>query len=92
MRSHLNKYILAVFISLLSLVNAISSDGKLEKIKSLQKKASSGVIKLDSTSFTQLTSGPRNFSLIVVFTALDARFGCQPCREIDGHYNLVNIV
>ena len=40
------------------------------------QQASKGApIKLDDTSFTALTRGPRDYSVAVVLTALEARFG-----------------
>ncbi|KAI8802940.1 hypothetical protein BJ742DRAFT_910172, partial [Cladochytrium replicatum] len=46
-------------------------------------------IQLDPNNFKLLTEGPRNFSSLVVFTALSQRHNCFPCRDFDPEYGLV---
>jgi len=47
----------------------------------------SHVINLDSERFRSLVrSGPRNYSTIVMFTAMDSRRGCAICREANDEY------
>ena len=44
--------------------------------------AGNGLIKLDDTIFDLLTSGKRNWSASVHFTALDKRRRCSPCKSV----------
>lgn len=43
-------------------------------------KASNGVISLDEHTYDLLTSPNRDWSATIVFSALDARRKCGPCR------------
>jgi len=42
---------------------------------------SSGSITLTDSSYDELTALPRNHSVLVVLTALEARFGCKMCQD-----------
>jgi len=53
------------------------------------KSLSSTPIKLDDASFNDLTRLPRNYSSAVLLTALDARVGCQMCREFAPEWDLL---
>ncbi|KAL1881435.1 hypothetical protein VTK73DRAFT_3953 [Phialemonium thermophilum] len=54
------------------------------------KSLSSGApIKLDDASYKELTVAPRNYSALVLLTALEARFGCQLCREFQPEFDLL---
>ncbi|KAF2200780.1 hypothetical protein GQ43DRAFT_417210 [Delitschia confertaspora ATCC 74209] len=50
---------------------------------------SSAPLKLDDASFAQLTKAPRNYSVAVLLTALETRFGCQLCREFQPEWDLL---
>lgn len=43
-------------------------------------KASNGIIKLDERTYDLLTASDREWSATIVFTALDARRKCGPCK------------
>ncbi|PHH88263.1 hypothetical protein CDD83_7764 [Cordyceps sp. RAO-2017] len=47
---------------------------------------------LDDTSYRALTRAPRDYSVAVLLTALDARFGCQLCREFQPEWDLLGRV
>lgn len=53
------------------------------------KSLSSTPIKLDDVSYNDLTRSPRNYSSAVLLTALDARVGCQLCREFAPEWDLL---
>ncbi|KAK5661640.1 hypothetical protein OQA88_9740 [Cercophora sp. LCS_1] len=53
------------------------------------KALSSSPIKLVDSSYRELVSAPRDYSVAVLFTALEARFGCQLCREFQPEWNLL---
>lgn len=46
-------------------------------------------IKLDDASYDDLTSLPRDYSAVVLLTAVEARFGCQLCREFNPEWELI---
>lgn len=49
----------------------------------------SPTIQLNDASYRSLTSAPRDYSVSVLLTALDPRFGCQLCREFQPEWELV---
>ncbi|KAF2786991.1 hypothetical protein K505DRAFT_288716 [Melanomma pulvis-pyrius CBS 109.77] len=53
------------------------------------KSLSSGPLKLDDASYTQLTKAPRDYSVAVLLTALETRFGCVLCREFQPEWDLL---
>ena len=61
--------------------------GTFEKF--LSKSLSSSPVKLDDGSYDELTNGPRNYSAVVLLTALEARFGCQLCRDYQPEWDLI---
>nr|XP_023927774.1 dolichyl-diphosphooligosaccharide--protein glycosyltransferase subunit 3-like [Quercus suber] len=48
-----------------------------------------GPIKLDDAAYDALLKGPRDFSVAVLLTALDARFSCQMCVEFQPDWDLL---
>lgn len=46
-------------------------------------------LKLDDGGYNSLTKGQRDFSVAVLLTALDARFGCVLCREFQPEWDLL---
>ncbi|KAL1728711.1 hypothetical protein EV714DRAFT_252376 [Schizophyllum commune] len=59
-----------------------------EQLKALAD-ASDGVIRLDDKTYDLLTAPQRNWSATVLFTAMDKRRRCGPCREFDPAWNAV---
>jgi oligosaccharyltransferase complex subunit gamma len=53
------------------------------------KSLSSGALKLDDTAYAQLTKAPRDYSVAVLLTALETRFGCTLCREFQPEWELL---
>ncbi|KAF2711626.1 hypothetical protein K504DRAFT_402807 [Pleomassaria siparia CBS 279.74] len=53
------------------------------------KSVASGPLKLDDASYTQLTKAPRDYSVAVLLTALETRFGCVLCREFQPEWELL---
>lgn len=45
--------------------------------------------KLDDRSYDALTKAPRDYSVAVLLTAMDARFGCQLCHEFQPEWELL---
>lgn len=52
-----------------------------KKITRLQAKAvkSKGIIELDSNAFEEVLANPRNYTVVVLFTAISPEFNCVPC-------------
>ena len=46
-------------------------------------------LKLDDGAYDRLTAAPRNHSIVVLLTALEARFGCQLCRDFQPEWDLL---
>ncbi|KAF3045253.1 oligosaccharyl transferase subunit ost3/OST6 [Didymella heteroderae] len=46
-------------------------------------------LKLDDGGYSSLTKGQRDFSVAVLLTALDTRFGCVLCREFQPEWDLL---
>ncbi|KAF4835994.1 Magnesium transporter protein 1 [Colletotrichum siamense] len=53
------------------------------------KALSSSPIKLADTSYKSLTATPRDYTVAVLLTALESRFGCQLCREFQSEWDLL---
>jgi oligosaccharyltransferase complex subunit gamma len=43
--------------------------------------SAAGPLKLNDRSYDELTKSPRDYSVAVLLTALEARFGCNLCNE-----------
>ena len=63
------------------------SDNRFEDYYS--KAISSTPLKLDDASYDELTAAPRNYTVAVLLTALEAKFGCQLCRDFQPEWDLV---
>ena len=53
------------------------------------KSLSFAPLKLDDASYDELTAAPRDFSVAILLTALEARFGCQLCRDFQPEWDLI---
>lgn len=54
------------------------------------KALSSSPVKLKETSYKTLTSAPRDYSVAVLLTALETRFGCQLCQEFQPEWEVLS--
>ncbi|KAL8942102.1 MAG: hypothetical protein Q9211_001541 [Gyalolechia sp. 1 TL-2023] len=63
----------------------------MDKFEQYHSKFISGLspLKFDDTSYETLTATPRNYSVAVLLTALEARFGCQLCRDFQPEWDVV---
>eukprot|EP00128_Syssomonas_multiformis_P015325 Colp12_sorted_trinity150504_noHs@9626 len=60
-------------------------DLKYQELVELSKK--SPLIELDTVKFGRYVySSPRNYSSFVLFSASDAKHGCQPCRYVEHQF------
>lgn len=46
-------------------------------------------LQLNDASYKALTATPRDYSVAIVLTAQDAKFGCQLCREFKPEWDLI---
>jgi oligosaccharyltransferase complex subunit gamma len=46
-------------------------------------------IKLSETTYKSITATPRDYSVAILLTALDTRFGCQLCRDFQPEWELL---
>lgn len=50
---------------------------------------SSSPLKLDDSLYAELTATPRNYSIVILLTALETQFGCQACRDVQPEWDLL---
>ncbi|CAG8565593.1 8009_t:CDS:2 [Diversispora eburnea] len=48
-----------------------------------------GVVELDSDLYDEFVAKPRNYSMIILLTAMEPQINCQPCKEFDPEFRLV---
>lgn len=62
-----------------------------DKFKGFHTKSlSTTPLRLDDNTYDDLTSGPRNYTAVVLLTALDARFGCQLCKDFQPEWEVLS--
>ncbi|KAG0287277.1 oligosaccharyl transferase subunit ost3/OST6 [Linnemannia gamsii] len=89
--------LLTLLLALLALLSASPSlaqdnDALLQKkVSRLEAKASKnkGLIELDSLAFEDVMARPRNYSMVVLFTAISPEFNCVPCLNFAPEYKMV---
>ena len=81
---------LAVVFGLLPLFCAAAKPKTAEKFEQFYEKfLSNSPLKLDDTTYERLTAAPRDYTVAVLLTALEARFGCQLCRDFQPEWDIV---
>ena len=53
------------------------------------KALTSTPVKLSDPAYRELTGAPRDYSVAVLLTAMDSRYGCQLCREFQPEWDLL---
>jgi oligosaccharyltransferase complex subunit gamma len=80
-----------LIVSLLPLTALGAKKPAADKFQLFHSKAlASAPLKLDDFSYEQLTAGPRDYSVAVLLTAMESRFGCQLCREFQPEWDLLS--
>lgn len=70
---------------------AASKKSPEERFKAFHAKSlSSTPVKLSDPAYRELTSSPRDYTVAVLLTAMDARYGCQLCREFQPEWELLS--
>lgn len=70
-------------------LSAKKSTGDRFQDYNAQQLSASKPVKLDDSTYTQLTKAPRDYSVAVLLTALDARFGCGLCHDFQPEWELL---
>ena len=68
---------------------AVSSTTSGKFGRYLSKSTSSGPLRLDDRTYEDLTAAPRDYTIAVLLTALEAKFGCQLCRDFQPEWELI---
>lgn len=79
---------LFVLFSVLS--GVLAAKPAADKFAKFHALSRSGPVDLDSASFEELTTTPRDYYAAVILTARDARYGCLMCREFDSEWDLIS--
>lgn len=74
-----------------SLAAKSSSSSSTDRFQTFHTQAvsSSSPLKLVDTSYRKLTSAPRDYSVAVLLTALDAKYGCQLCGIFQPEWDIL---
>jgi OST3 / OST6 family, transporter family len=84
-------FLKGLVLSLLPITALGAKKPVADKFQQFHTKAlSSAPLKLDDSIYGQLTSAPRDYSVAVLLTALESRFGCQLCREFQPEWDLLS--
>lgn len=84
-------FLKGLVFSLLPVAAIAAKKPAVDKFQLFHSKAlSSSPLKLDDAIYGQLTSAPRDYSVAVLLTALESRFGCQLCREFQPEWDLLS--
>ncbi|GAP83088.1 putative OST3 OST6 family protein [Rosellinia necatrix] len=69
---------------------AAKSSSSADRFKTFHTQAvSSSPLKLSDASYKKLTSAPRDYSVAVLLTALDAKYGCQLCGMFQPEWDIL---
>ncbi|KAJ3372025.1 oligosaccharyl transferase subunit ost3/OST6 [Allomyces arbusculus] len=69
-------------------VDAYTMGFKHKKMASVTKE--SGVMILDANAFNVITEAPRNYSVVVVLTAMSPQIGCAACHQFEPEFKAVS--
>ena len=84
-------FLKGLVVSLLPFTILAAKKPAADRFQQFQSKAlSSTPLKLDDGLYGQLTTAPRDYSVAVLLTALESRFGCQLCREFQPEWDLLS--
>ncbi|KAF2640411.1 hypothetical protein P280DRAFT_401064 [Massarina eburnea CBS 473.64] len=83
------RWIQILTASLLPFTALAAKKPAADRFNDFLSKSQSGPLKLEDASYAQLTKSPRDYSVAVLLTAMEARFGCQLCREFQPEWELL---
>ena len=73
----------------LGAVSCVAAAAAGDKFQTYHAQSKSAPIDLDDSIYTDLTSNPRDYYVAILLTAMEARYGCQLCREFQPEWELV---
>jgi oligosaccharyltransferase complex subunit gamma len=84
-------FLRALIVSLLPLATLGAKNPAANKFEEFYAKAlATTPLKLDDSTYSRLTAAPRNYSVVVLLTALEPRFGCKLCSEFQPEWDLLS--
>jgi len=84
------RFLQSLVLGLLPLTAFAAKKPTVDRFADYHKKSQSSTpLKLTDSVYDKLTSSPRDYSVAVLLTALDNRFGCQLCREFQPEWDLL---
>ncbi|KAF7858607.1 hypothetical protein EAF04_009207 [Stromatinia cepivora] len=84
-------FLKTLVVSLLPIATLGAKKPAVENFERFHTKSlSSTPLKLDDNVYGKLTTAPRDYSVAVLLTALETRFGCQLCREFQPEWDLLS--
>ena len=84
------KLLRLLLVSTLSLTAFAAKKGPVSTFDTFHAKAvSSTPLDIDDQAYDQLTKAPRDYSVAVLLTALDAKFGCQLCKNFQPEWDII---
>lgn len=85
------RFLKGLILSLLPAAALAAKKPAADKFEQFHTKAlSSAPLKLDDSVYAKLTAAPRDYSVAVLLTALESRFGCALCREFQPEWDLLS--
>jgi len=86
------KFLWTLILSLIPLAAlAAKNSPKVDRFEKFHKKAlSSSPLKMGDLEYDTLTKAPRDYSIVILLTAMEPQFGCQPCREFKPEWDLLS--
>jgi len=85
----LSRLITAALLPLLALAAKPASKSGSKATVYDRFRASQAPIKLDDVSFEKVTKGPRDYTVAVLMTAIDSRFGCSICQDFAPEWEIL---
>ncbi|KAI1270617.1 OST3/OST6 family protein [Xylariaceae sp. FL1019] len=77
-------------LAALPLGSLAAKSSSTDRFQDFHKKAlASSPIKLADSSYRKLTKAPRDYSVAVLLTALDAKYGCQLCSAFQPEWDIL---
>ena len=82
--------LLCAVLCVVSLATQVAGNSLVQNnlLKEAQR-SPNGVIELDETNYDLFLAAPRDFSVTVLYTAMDARFNCAACKMFMPSYEQV---
>nr|CAG8478388.1 10406_t:CDS:2 [Entrophospora candida] len=89
---HFIRFTLIFIISTIFLLEVghakVTLESKVEKLNK-ETQINNGIVELDSRLYEEYTGKPRNYSMIILLTAMEPRLNCKPCRDFEPEFQLV---